>query len=209
AAIECYLCDSYSSIDALLEIFSYGDIDPSDYHSDDSESDDDEDSHFAANRADDYLLWQRTPYLDEFRQKKKARMEEFLNVKGKLEQHFENLAQKYPIRDLEIEMYKYCNKVSSTYMKVPELISVHRSSTTNNDFPLELFHIPGIYNGGINIPVSDDDLDDNTVDQIPVSRSEVVDQNIDVNFDIETQRKRRVLEENDGKQLKKRKNLTS
>ena len=33
ATIECYLCDSYNSIDALLEIFSYGDIDPSDYHS--------------------------------------------------------------------------------------------------------------------------------------------------------------------------------
>lgn len=75
AAIECYLCDSYSSLDALLEIFSYGNIDPSDYHSDDSESDDD-DPHFAATRADDYLLWQRTAYLDEFRQKKKDRMEE-------------------------------------------------------------------------------------------------------------------------------------
>jgi hypothetical protein len=75
AAIECYLCDSYSSIDALLEIFSYGNIDPSDYHSDDSDSDDD-DPHFAATRADDYLLWQRTTYLDEFRQKKKDRMEE-------------------------------------------------------------------------------------------------------------------------------------
>lgn len=83
ATIECYLCDSYNSIDALLEIFSYGDIDPSDYHSDDSESDDDDDPHFAATRAGDYgnvqHIWMK------FRQKKKERMEEvrnnFLRVK--------------------------------------------------------------------------------------------------------------------------------
>ncbi|RIB04085.1 hypothetical protein C2G38_2149193 [Gigaspora rosea] len=198
AAIECYFCDSYSSIDTLLEIFSYGDIDPSDYHSDDSESDDDEDSHFAANRADDYLLWQRTPYLDEFRQKKKVRMEEFLNVKGKLEQHFENLAQKYPIRDLEIEMYNYCSKINSTYMKLPELITLHKAST-NPDFPVELFHIPGKYNGGINIPMSDDDLDDDINVQISDSR----------NLCEDAQKKRHILDDNDIKQLKKRKNLTS
>ncbi|CAG8711375.1 43451_t:CDS:2 [Gigaspora margarita] len=185
------------SIDTLLEIFSYGDIDPSDYHSDDSESDDDEDSHFAANRADDYLLWQRTPYLDEFRQKKKARMEEFLNVKGKLEQHFENLAQKYPIHDLEIEMYNYCSKINSTYMKLPELITLHKAST-NPDFPVELFHIPGKYNGGINIPMSDDDLDDDLNVQISDSSNHCED----------GQKKHHILEDNDIKQLKKRKNLS-
>ncbi|CAG8711527.1 4334_t:CDS:2 [Dentiscutata erythropus] len=198
AAIECYFCDSYSSIDTLLEIFSYGDIDPSDYHSDDSESDDDDDSHFAANRADDYLLWQRTPYLDEFRQKKKARMEEFLNVKGKLEQHFENLARKYPIRDLEIEMYNFCSKINSNYMKIPELITLHKAST-NPDLPVELFHIPGKYNGGINIPISNDDSDDDMNVQISDSCNHCED----------GQKKRHILEDNEIKQLKKRKNLTS
>ncbi|CAG8750291.1 11488_t:CDS:2, partial [Racocetra fulgida] len=186
------------SIDTLLEIFSYGDIDPSDYHSDNSESDDDEDSHFAAIRADDYLLWQRTPYLDEFRQKKKARMEEFLNVKGKLDQHFENLAQKYSIHDLEIEMYKYCSKINSTYMKVPELITLHGAST-NPDFPVELFQIPGRYNGdGLNLQIPD----------IPDSCDHCVDANPINNGDIECQNKRG-LEDNDIEQLKKRKILSS
>ncbi|CAG8793201.1 30623_t:CDS:2, partial [Racocetra persica] len=191
-------------LDLLTQIFSYGDIDPSDYHSDNSESDDDEDSHFAATRADDYLLWQRTPYLDEFRQKKKARMEEFLNVKGKLDQHFENLAQKYPIHDLEIEMYKYCSKVNSTYMKAPELITLHGAST-NLDFPVELFQIPG---DGLNL-------------QIPDSCNHCVDANPINNGGIECQKKRgledndiecqkkRGLEDNDIEQLKKRKNLSS
>ncbi|CAG8454547.1 5922_t:CDS:2 [Diversispora eburnea] len=121
SAIECYLCDSYSSIDALLEIFSYGDIDPSDYHSDDSESED-ENPHIAANRADDYLLWQRTKFLDEFREKKKERMEEFLNVKGKLEQHFENLAIKYPLRHLEEEMLGYCRNVANSQNIIMNLV---------------------------------------------------------------------------------------
>ncbi|RIA85532.1 hypothetical protein C1645_781666 [Glomus cerebriforme] len=160
AAIECYLCDSYSSIDALLEIFSYGNIDPSDYHSDDSESDDD-DPHFAATRADDYLLWQRTSYLDEFRQKKKDRMEEFLNVKGKLEQHFENLANKYPIRNFEKEMLNYCADVTES-LEPPALMAEHKTNKNNNDhLPNELFHIPGRYDGGIDIPMSDDeDMED-------------------------------------------------
>ncbi|RHZ84422.1 hypothetical protein Glove_82g88 [Diversispora epigaea] len=156
SAIECYLCDSYSSIDALLEIFSYGDIDPSDYHSDNSESED-EDPHVAANRADDYLLWQRTTFLDEFREKKKERMEEFLNVKGKLEQHFENLAIKYPIRHLEEEMLAYCKNVAS-FMDVPALMTIHNISLTDNEeFPIELFPIPGRYYGGIDIPMSEEE----------------------------------------------------
>ncbi|CAG8501883.1 16644_t:CDS:2 [Cetraspora pellucida] len=162
AAIECYLCDSYSSIDTLLEIFSYGDIDPSDYHSDNSESDD-EDSHFAATRADDYLLWQRTPYLDEF----------------------------------QIEMYKYCNKVISTYMKVPELITLHGAST-NPDFPVELFQIPGRYN--------DVNLDNGLNIQIPDSRNLRVDANSINHVD---QKKRHDSEDNEIKQFKKRKNLSS
>uniref|UniRef100_A0A1D1ZH56 Uncharacterized protein n=1 Tax=Anthurium amnicola TaxID=1678845 RepID=A0A1D1ZH56_9ARAE len=155
AAIECYLCDSYNSIDALLEIFSYGNIDPSDYHSDDSESDDD-DPHFAATRADDYLLWQRTTYLDEFRQKKKDRMEEFLNVKGKLEQHFENLANKYPIRDFEKDMLNYCANVTES-LEPPALTTEHKANKNNDKLSNELFHIPGRYDGGIDIPMSDDD----------------------------------------------------
>jgi hypothetical protein len=159
AAIECYLCDSYKSIDVLLEIFSYGDIDPSDYHSDDSESDDDDDPHFAATRADDYLLWQRTAYLDEFRQKKKDRMEEFLNVKGKLEQHFENLANKYPIRKFETEMLNYCADVTGS-LETPALMTGHKSLKNNNGLSSELFHIPGRYYEGIDIPISDDDYDD-------------------------------------------------
>ncbi|CAB4489224.1 unnamed protein product [Rhizophagus irregularis] len=152
SAIECYLCDSYSSLDALLEIFSYGNIDPSDYHSDDSESDDDDDPHFAATRADDYLLWQRTAYLDEFRQKKKDRMEEFLNVKGKLEQHFENLANKYPIRTFETDMLNYCADVTGS-LEPPALMTKSKNDELSND----LFHIPGRYDGGIDIPMSDDD----------------------------------------------------
>ncbi|CAG8554448.1 2457_t:CDS:2 [Funneliformis caledonium] len=141
AAIECYFCDSYSSMDTLLEIFSYGDIDPSDYHSDVSESDDD-DPHFAATRADDYLLWQRTAYLDEFRQKKKIRMEE-----GKLEEHLENLANKYSVRNFETGMLNYCQKVTGC-LDIPTL-------TNYNDLPGEI--IPGEYHGGIDIPMSDEE----------------------------------------------------
>ncbi|GBB93246.1 hypothetical protein RclHR1_21390001 [Rhizophagus clarus] len=152
AAIECYLCDSYSSIDALLEIFSYGNIDPSDYHSDDDSESDDDDPHFAATRADDYLLWQRTAYLDEFRQKKKDRMEEFLNVKGKLEQHFENLANKYPIRKFETDMLNYCADVTES-LEPPALTTKNKNDELSND----LFHIPGRYDGGIDIPMSDDE----------------------------------------------------
>ncbi|CAG8442796.1 6490_t:CDS:2 [Acaulospora colombiana] len=172
SAIECYFCDSYSSIDALLEIFSYGDIDPSDYHSDNSESEDDEDPHFAANRADDYLLWQRTTVLDEFRSKKKDRMEEFLNVQGKLEQHFANLAMKYPVCNLEAEMLAYCTNVLS-FVDAPALVKLH-----TND---ELFNVSGRYGDGIDIPMSEDEFDgsyERNSDSRNVSTNEKIQENL-------------------------------
>ncbi|CAG8507355.1 12586_t:CDS:2 [Acaulospora morrowiae] len=200
AAIECYLCDSYSSIDTLLEIFSYGDIDPSDYHSDNSESeDDDEDPHFAANRADDYLLWQRTSVLDEFRMKKKDRMKEFLNVEGKLEQHFENLAAKYPICDFETEMLAYCTNVAN-FMDVPALITLYKEST-NNGLLVEPSQVSGDYNGGIDIPMSENEFGDLNEDYFADQHEEN-----EENLDIENANKRPSPEGDQAMVNKKRKN---
>ena len=51
AAIEAYLCDAHTTLASLLEIFSYGDIDPQEHY--------DEEDHDDHNSPDDFLLWRR------------------------------------------------------------------------------------------------------------------------------------------------------
>jgi hypothetical protein len=82
---------------------------------------------------------------------------QFLNVKGKLEQHFENLANKYPIRDFETEMLNYCADVTES-LEPPALTTKSKNDELSN----ELFHIPGRYDGGIDIPMSDDEYIEDT-----------------------------------------------
>lgn len=111
-----------------------------------------------------------------------------MNVKGKLEQHFVNLAIKYPIRHFEEEMLAYCKNVAS-FMDVPALMTIHNISLTNNDkLPIELFHIPGRYHGGIDIPMSEEDDDEEVIGELLSDRTQppckLDSQNMIMNIDL-------------------------
>src|SRR4051794_4141429 len=57
-------------------------------------------------------------------------------------------------------MLNYCADVTGS-LGTPALMTGHKSLKNNNDLSSELFHIPGRYCGGIDIPMSDDDFNDN------------------------------------------------
>ncbi|KAI7857471.1 hypothetical protein BDC45DRAFT_501234 [Circinella umbellata] len=139
AAIECYLCDGQTGPESIFEIFSYGYVEDEDEpdvleDEDDEENDDDtsdaEDSFsdeelWSVKAADHHLLFPKTRTMYLFKTQVQEREKEFLDVdkENNLQQHFNKLAQRYPLFEFEKSMHEFISMVFNS-MDVPALDKV-------------------------------------------------------------------------------------
>ncbi|RUS13671.1 hypothetical protein BC937DRAFT_94958 [Endogone sp. FLAS-F59071] len=177
AAIESYLCDGRTGMEAIFEIFSWGDVEPEDEanYVDDEEwdeaedEDEDDDGDESAVRAADYHLlfpktrtmfllsetlrererevsvWiqiQQVEYDDSDEIIESGDLERVVDgfghlvlqgkVKGTLEEHFDSLAQKYPLEKFETDMRVHIDTVQKT-MAAPMLCKYENLESDGNN----------------------------------------------------------------------------
>ncbi|KAI9253470.1 hypothetical protein BDA99DRAFT_443278 [Phascolomyces articulosus] len=142
AAIECYMCDGQMGPEAIFEIFSYGYVEDEDEPDElEEDDDDDDDENDADNSSDDedeeeetwnvkaadhHLLFPKTRTMYLFKTQVREREKEFLEVHDKemtLQDHFDMLAQRYPLLEFEKSMHEFIQMVFKS-MDVPALDKV-------------------------------------------------------------------------------------
>ncbi|KAG0175702.1 hypothetical protein DFQ28_006891 [Apophysomyces sp. BC1034] len=127
AAIESYLCDSQAGLEPIFEIFSYGDVEDEDEPEETEEEEhdeveDQEEDEWGVKAADHHLLFPKTRTMYLFKTQVREREKEFLIVQqgDDLKQHFEKLAQRYPLQEFEKSMGEFIQMILDT-MDVPAL----------------------------------------------------------------------------------------
>lgn len=190
AVIEAYLCDSNVGLEPIFEAFSYGDVEedeeeedadestPHDEHTPDvadptdvgeQEAEDDEEEELWGVRAEDhFLLFPRTRTIFLFSQQLREREKEFLMVEGDLRQHFETLAERYPLSEFEKGMGDFIRMVLNS-MDSPKLdkyegssLSLEKETASENKEKNPASILPAVYqfpsDGALLMPeVPDDD----------------------------------------------------
>ncbi|KAG1468991.1 hypothetical protein G6F56_003522 [Rhizopus delemar] len=140
AAIESYLCDGQTGLEAICEIFSYGDVGEEE---DEEEYEDEEEQEmdvWGVRAADHHLLFPKTRTMYLFNT-------QFLNINGSVQAHFEKLAQSFPLERFERNMGDFIQMILDT-MDVPAL-------DTNTEGP-SVYKYPG--DGSLLMPeVPDED----------------------------------------------------
>ncbi|KAL0089595.1 hypothetical protein F4703DRAFT_1473790 [Phycomyces blakesleeanus] len=123
AAIESYLCDAQVGLEPIFEIFSYGDVEDEEEEEDeDDEEEEEEEDVWGVRAADHHLLFPKTRTMYLFKTQVREREKEFLIVQAgtDLRQHFEKLAQRYPLETFEKSMGEFIQMTLST-METPAL----------------------------------------------------------------------------------------
>ncbi|KAI9253580.1 hypothetical protein BY458DRAFT_521898 [Sporodiniella umbellata] len=132
AAIESYLCDGQEGLEAIHEIFSYGDVE----EEDEEEYEDDEQQEvdvWGVRAADHHLLFPKTRTMYLFNTQVREREKDLLNVDGSLQSHFEKLAQRFPLERFEKNMGDFIHMILDT-MDTPTL-DTSTNSTSLYKYP--------------------------------------------------------------------------
>ncbi|KAF9906688.1 hypothetical protein EC991_000350 [Linnemannia zychae] len=174
AVIEAYLCDGTTGVETLLDVFSYGDM-PQDQDETAKETSNEVDGVRAASQAQqqgqinsnnnqdaaatqdrqDEILFAKTAEYDAFKQAKDQRLQEFLTMNdASVEQHFVDIASKYPLIVFERQMTHYIAR-SQKLLVDPKL------SRTTEDMQFLIPPATSAYaDGSLSMPVSDDEDDE-------------------------------------------------
>ncbi|KAG9069026.1 hypothetical protein KI688_009916 [Linnemannia hyalina] len=182
AVIESYLCDGTTGVDTLLDVFSYGDLaEDEEEPAKDGNNDEGNSSNSSAtegtlngrrasfqgqtnsneatgittqDRQDD-ILFVKTAEYEAFKKAKDDRLQEFLTMNGtSVEQHFVDVASKYPLIVLERQMTHYIAR-SQKLLVDPKL------SRSAEDIGLLIPPATSAYaDGSLSMPVSDDEDDE-------------------------------------------------
>ncbi|KAF9365750.1 hypothetical protein BGX34_008483 [Mortierella sp. NVP85] len=174
AVIEAYLCDGTIGVDTILDVFSYGNdpeasteeikdvptnpgrkgsaasIEDLQLHQQQSESSDGN-----AQDQEDDILFVKSPEYEAFRNAKEKRLQELLTLEAtSMEQHFVNLAVKYPLIVFERQMTHYITR-SQKLLVDPKL------SRSAEEIGLVIPPATSAYaDGSLSMPVSDDEDDE-------------------------------------------------
>ncbi|KAG0285671.1 hypothetical protein BGZ96_010123 [Linnemannia gamsii] len=184
AVIESYLCDGTTGVDILLDVFSYGDLaeeeeEPTkDATAEDSSNNiNANDGAFAGRRASfqaqqqgqtnnnqeatitqdrqDDILFVKTAEYEAFKKAKDDRLQEFLTMNDtSVEQHFVDIASKYPLIVFERQMTHYIARSQ-------KLLVDPRLSRSAEDIGFLIPPATSAYaDGSLSMPVSDDEDDE-------------------------------------------------
>ncbi|KAK3831855.1 MAG: hypothetical protein J3R72DRAFT_244029 [Linnemannia gamsii] len=181
AVIEAYLCDGRTGVEILLDVFSYGDLpedqgetaaaaakETSDENSGvngssfqtiqqqqgQTNNTSNQDITTTQDRQDD-ILFAKTAEYDAFKQAKNQRLQEFLTMNDtSVEQHFVDIASKYPLIIFERQMTHYIAR-SQKLLADPKL------SRSTEDMQFLIPPATSAYaDGSLSMPVSDDEDDE-------------------------------------------------
>ncbi|KAG0273059.1 hypothetical protein BGZ95_011133 [Linnemannia exigua] len=181
AVIEAYLCDGRTGVEILLDVFSYGDlpedqgetaaaaaketseenggINGSSFQTQQQQQGQtsnvsNQDATTTQDRQDD-ILFAKTAEYDAFKQAKDQRLQEFLTMNDKsVEEHFVDIASKYPLIVFERQMTHYIAR-SQKLLADPKL------SRSTEDMQFLIPPATSAYaDGSLSMPVSDDDDDE-------------------------------------------------
>ncbi|KAG0059027.1 hypothetical protein BGZ89_000762 [Linnemannia elongata] len=183
AVIEAYLCDGTTGVDTLLDVFSYGDLaEDEEEPAKDGNNDESHISNSSAtegtlngrrasfqgqtnsnqeatatttqDRQDDILFVKSAEY-EAFKKAKDERLQEFLTMNGSsVEQHFVDIASKYPLIVFERQMTHYIAR-SQKLLVDPKL------SRSAEDIGFLIPPATSAYaDGSLSMPVSDDEDDE-------------------------------------------------